>query len=78
MVEKIFEILNNEDLSFDDVISNLKDCLKICKDNGDIINFTVDADLIYDNLGMDVYAIAIAWIDKSNELRQILSSYESY
>ena len=76
--DKFYDIMENNDLSFDDLIGEVKDFLEQEKKNGNIksYNYFVDDD-VYDSCGFDIYYLSICWIDLDNKLHIVGTNYYS-
>lgn len=77
--DKFYEIMENDELSFDDLIGEVKDFLEQEKKNGNIksYNYYIDDD-VYDSCGLSIYYLSICWIDFNDDLHIIGTNYNLY
>lgn len=77
--ERFFEIMENDMLSFDDLVGDVKDMLEAEKKVGNIKDYRYELDMdVYDSCGLDIYYLSIAWMDKDGNLEVTGSSYWSH
>ena len=74
--DKFYEIMKNNESSFDDLIGEIKDLLEQEKKNGNIksYNYYIDDD-VYDSCGLSIYYLSICWIDFNDNLYIIGTNY---
>lgn len=76
VVDKFYEIMENEDWDFDEIISRVTDMLEEEKKNGSIKCYEHHSDIdVFDSCGLDIYYLAISWVDNNNELQMAGASY---
>lgn len=76
--EKFLEIMENDVVSFDDLIGEVKDMLEEQKSLGNIKDYSHEIDMdVYDSSGLDIYYLSIVWIDNDGKLNVAGASYWS-
>ena len=73
--EKFYEIMEKED-DFDELKGQVTDMLEEEKKNGNIKSYQHFADKdVFDSCGLDIFYLAISWVDNDNQLQMAGASY---